>query len=89
MASVEKQLLGTETIVALRNKGITCRICGLSANDKEKEFLKAGADVFTIKPFPCEPRALTEELHRIVYSEESSPSDIDKEMTSSEASTDL
>jgi CheY-like chemotaxis protein len=42
MASVQKQLLGTEAVKALRAKGVTCRICGLSANDKAKEFLDAG-----------------------------------------------
>lgn len=68
MASVEKQLLGTETVVALRQKGIECRICGLSANDKETEFLEAGANAFTFKPFPCEPKSLTAELCRILYS---------------------
>jgi CheY-like chemotaxis protein len=67
MASVEKQLLGTETVKVLRNKGVDCRICGLSANDKESEFLEAGADVFTFKPFPCEARALTQELCRVLY----------------------
>jgi CheY-like chemotaxis protein len=68
MASVEKQLLGTEAIKAMRRKGISCRICGLSANDKEGEFLEAGADVFTFKPFPCESKALTQELCRVLYS---------------------
>jgi CheY-like chemotaxis protein len=68
MASVQKQLLGTEAVKALRAKGVTCRICGLSANDKGKEFLKAGADAFTYKPFPCAPRPLTNELCRILYS---------------------
>jgi CheY-like chemotaxis protein len=67
MASVEKQLLGTETVKVLRNKGVDCRICGLSANDKETEFLEAGADVFTFKPFPCEARALTQELCRVLF----------------------
>jgi CheY-like chemotaxis protein len=67
MASVEKQMLGTETVQALRNKGVTCRICGLSANDKEREFLQAGANVFTFKPFPCESRALTKELCRVLF----------------------
>jgi CheY-like chemotaxis protein len=71
MASVEKQLLGTETVAAMRNKGLKCRICGQSANDKEREFLEAGADAFTIKPFPCEARALTRELCRILYKESS------------------
>jgi CheY-like chemotaxis protein len=70
MASVEKQLLGTEAVEAMRARGIDSRICGLSANDKEREFLEAGANAFTIKPFPCEPRALTQELLRILYHEE-------------------
>eukprot|EP00977_Amphora_coffeiformis_P001528 scaffold296_cov102-Amphora_coffeaeformis.AAC.16 len=67
LASVEKQMLGTETVKALRLKGIDCRICGLSANDKEVEFLEAGADVFVFKPIPCDPIALTHELRRILY----------------------
>jgi CheY-like chemotaxis protein len=70
MASVEKQLLGTETVRELRKRGIKCRICGLSANDKEAEFLEAGPDVFTFKPFPCEAKALTQELIRVLYREE-------------------
>ena len=67
MASVEKQMLGTETVEALRAKGVDSRICGLSANDKEAEFLAAGADAFTFKPFPCEKGALSRELFRILY----------------------
>lgn len=67
MASVEKQMLGTETVELLRRKGIESRLCGLSANDKEKEFLEAGADCFTWKPFPCEPMALRIELARVLY----------------------
>lgn len=66
MASVEKQLLGTEAVAALRNKGITCRICGLSANDKQQEFFNAGADCFIYKPFPCDQRAMTNTLCRIL-----------------------
>jgi CheY-like chemotaxis protein len=69
MASVQKQMLGTEAVQALRAKGVACRICGLSANYKGKEFLEAGANAFTYKPFPCAPRALTNELCRILYSE--------------------
>jgi CheY-like chemotaxis protein len=49
MASVEKQLLGTEAVRELRKRGVDCRICGLSANDKEMEFLQAGADSFCFK----------------------------------------
>lgn len=67
MASVQKQLLGSETVAELRNRGVTCRICGLSANDKEAEFVEAGADVFTFKPFPCEKGALRQELLRVLY----------------------
>ncbi|KAG7354498.1 signal transduction histidine kinase [Nitzschia inconspicua] len=69
MASVEKQLLGTEAVRELRRRGVECRICGLSANDKELEFLQAGADCFSFKPFPCEPITLKQELCRILYSE--------------------
>lgn len=67
MASVEKQLLGTEAVAALRQKGVTCRICGLSANDKEIEFLDAGADCFAMKPFPCKKEPLMLELCRVLY----------------------
>jgi CheY-like chemotaxis protein len=66
MASYDKQLLGTETVTALRSMGVACRICGLSANDAEREFLAAGADAFMFKPFPCERRALLGELSRIL-----------------------
>jgi CheY-like chemotaxis protein len=77
MASVEKQLLGTETVVLMRHKGLKCRICGLSANDKEREFLESGADAFTFKPFPCEARALTVELCRILFQDGHSESEKD------------
>ena len=69
MASVEKQLLGTEAVVELRSNGFTNRICGLSANDKELEFLEAGADTFLFKPIPCDANQLRKTLHRILYSE--------------------
>lgn len=74
MASVEKQLLGTETVAALRQIGTNCIICGLSANDKETEFLAAGADAFVIKPFPCEKKALLQELAKVLASSSSSSS---------------
>lgn len=73
MASVTKQLLGTETVAALRTAGIKCRICGLSANDKAVEFLAAGADVFAFKPFQFERNALRKELCRILFSENKEP----------------
>jgi CheY-like chemotaxis protein len=62
MASVEKQLLGTETVVELRARGVKSRICGLSANDKDSEFIEAGADAFIMKPFPADRCVLTELL---------------------------
>lgn len=69
MASVEKQLLGTETVRELRSKGLKCRICGLSANDKELEFLEAGADAFLFKPIPCEANTLRKTLQKVLYKE--------------------
>lgn len=75
MASVEKQMLGTETVRALRLKGVECRICGLSANDKEAEFLEAGADIFVFKPIPCDSTALTQELQRILFQTSQSEAD--------------
>jgi signal transduction histidine kinase/CheY-like chemotaxis protein len=67
MASVEKQLLGTETARALRAKGVKSKICGLSANGIEKSFLESGADAFIMKPLPCKKEALCRELLRILY----------------------
>eukprot|EP00549_Striatella_unipunctata_P004942 CAMPEP_0118686328 /NCGR_PEP_ID=MMETSP0800-20121206/7749_1 /TAXON_ID=210618 ORGANISM="Striatella unipunctata, Strain CCMP2910" /NCGR_SAMPLE_ID=MMETSP0800 /ASSEMBLY_ACC=CAM_ASM_000638 /LENGTH=265 /DNA_ID=CAMNT_0006583355 /DNA_START=234 /DNA_END=1031 /DNA_ORIENTATION=- len=65
MASVQKQLLGSETVRAMRTKGIKSIICGLSANDCETIFYQAGADAFLFKPFPCEKETLRQELLRI------------------------
>jgi DNA-binding response OmpR family regulator len=62
MASIEKQLLGTETVRALRAKGVDCTICGLSANDKAEEFIEAGADAFMSKPFPCGKEELSKKI---------------------------
>ena len=67
MSSVEKQMLGTETVRVLRQHGVQARICGLSANDKEKEFLEAGANAFTLKPFPFKADAIKLELQRILF----------------------
>eukprot|EP00543_Licmophora_paradoxa_P002894 CAMPEP_0202449160 /NCGR_PEP_ID=MMETSP1360-20130828/7904_1 /ASSEMBLY_ACC=CAM_ASM_000848 /TAXON_ID=515479 /ORGANISM="Licmophora paradoxa, Strain CCMP2313" /LENGTH=471 /DNA_ID=CAMNT_0049066989 /DNA_START=92 /DNA_END=1507 /DNA_ORIENTATION=- len=66
MTSVEKQLLGTETVRAMRARGIRSIICGLSANDTEREFLEAGADAFMVKPFPCDKIGLKHELNRVL-----------------------
>ena len=65
-------MLGTETVAALRNNGVKCRICGLSANDKEEDFYEAGADAFMFKPFPCESEALRRALIRILYKDNAS-----------------
>ncbi|CAB9507949.1 respiration control sensor protein ArcB [Seminavis robusta] len=62
MSSVNKQLLGTETIQQLRSRGIRSVICGLSANDIRERFVKAGADDFILKPLPCKPDQLTKML---------------------------
>jgi hypothetical protein len=58
-ASVEKQLLGTETVYAMRSKGVKSIICGLSANDVEDQFLNSGANYFMYKPFPCKKVKIT------------------------------
>ncbi|CAJ1959835.1 unnamed protein product [Cylindrotheca closterium] len=65
MTSVEKQLLGSEVARKLRSLGVESLICGLSANDMEEAFISAGADAFMMKPFPCKPDALTQELLRV------------------------
>jgi response regulator of citrate/malate metabolism len=70
MTSTDKKLLGTETVQALRDKGVKSRICGLSANDVEKSFLQSGANHFLIKPFPCAKEPLIRELLRILYEDE-------------------
>ena len=66
MSSVERQLLGTETVSSLRSHGVTSCICGLSANDMEAQFKAAGADAFLMKPFPCDPDALKAEMRRVL-----------------------
>jgi len=68
MASTEKSLLGTETVRALRAKGVNSTICGLSANSLEESFVDAGADTFLLKPFPCDRDAMERELLRILMS---------------------
>ena len=66
MASVEKQLLGTETVHLMRSKGVQSIICGLSANDIEESFIKAGANDFNLKPLPCKPDQLKNLLLKLV-----------------------
>jgi CheY-like chemotaxis protein len=69
MASTEKQLLGTDTIRALRANGFKNRICGLSANDLEQSFISAGADCFILKPIPCDRSTLEVVLDGIMHSD--------------------
>jgi len=53
MSSTERQLLGTEAVRAMRSRGVTSVICGLSANDVEQDFLDAGADAFMVRFLGC------------------------------------
>lgn len=66
MASVDKQLLGTETARAMRTKGVKKKICGLSANDLRDSLINAGADDFILKPMPCKPADLKQVLLKIL-----------------------
>lgn len=86
MASVEKQLLGTETIQAMRAKGVTSIICGLSANDIEDQFKSAGANAFMSKPFPCKKEVLEVEFRRMLNSSHSN-SDQSESLRTAEQAT--
>ena len=66
MTSAEHGLKGTETVRALRAKGVSSILVGLSANDLEGAFLKAGADSFVMKPFPCKENELLDLFSRIL-----------------------
>mmetsp|Transcript_11948 Transcript_11948/g.34526 ORF Transcript_11948/g.34526 Transcript_11948/m.34526 type:complete len:1265 (-) Transcript_11948:28-3822(-) len=66
MSSTEKKLLGTETVTELRSKGVSTKICGLSANDVENEFMQSGADSFMLKPMPTNVDALKRELKELL-----------------------
>jgi len=69
MASVQKQLLGTETVRKIRANGFYKPIiCGLSANDVEDAFYHAGSDAFMFKPFPCKKDELEKELLKVMNS---------------------
>jgi len=54
--------MGTEVVKAMREKGVTAKICGLSANSLRDDFYKAGADSFLVKPFPSNNKILTGHL---------------------------
>lgn len=66
MASVERTLLGTETVRAMRAKGVTSVLCGLSANDMEAGFKENGANAFLTKPFPTKPEALKKAIKEVL-----------------------
>ena len=66
MASVDKQLTGTETTQTLRAKGVPSIICGLSANDIRDSFVNAGANHFILKPIPCRPDCLQKVLLQVL-----------------------
>lgn len=73
MASVDKQLLGTETAQAMRAKGVDSVLCGLSANNIRDAFVNAGADDFVLKPMPCKTEDLNHVLRRVLQSRSSWP----------------
>ena len=64
MVSAAKALTGTETILALRAKGVRSSIIGSSANDLSANHLEAGADLFVHKPIPTDKAHLAALLHR-------------------------
>ena len=59
-------MLGTETVRALRARGVTSVICGLSANNLEQPFLESGATAFLTKPFPCDKEKLKLALIKVL-----------------------
>ena len=83
MASVEKQLLGTETVQRMRARGVTARICGLSANDMQNAFLEAGANAFLLKPLPCKADSLLQALEYVWESDSDKDSSRVAEVTES------
>eukprot|EP00538_Stauroneis_constricta_P006123 CAMPEP_0119570798 /NCGR_PEP_ID=MMETSP1352-20130426/43792_1 /TAXON_ID=265584 /ORGANISM="Stauroneis constricta, Strain CCMP1120" /LENGTH=1721 /DNA_ID=CAMNT_0007620471 /DNA_START=89 /DNA_END=5254 /DNA_ORIENTATION=- len=70
MSTTEKKLLGTETVMELRKRGVRSKICGLSANDVEREFMEAGANAFICKPLSCNKEELKREVERILSLED-------------------
>ena len=72
MASVEKQLLGTEACQAMRSRGVKSIICGLSANNIRDAFINAGANNFQLKPIPCKPDDLRKVLINLLKEDVSS-----------------
>eukprot|EP00522_Entomoneis_paludosa_P014531 CAMPEP_0172439424 /NCGR_PEP_ID=MMETSP1065-20121228/421_1 /TAXON_ID=265537 /ORGANISM="Amphiprora paludosa, Strain CCMP125" /LENGTH=329 /DNA_ID=CAMNT_0013188105 /DNA_START=180 /DNA_END=1170 /DNA_ORIENTATION=- len=71
--SNEQKMLGTETVAEMRRRGVTCRLCGLSANSLELDFQKAGADAFLVKPFPSNKHVLINTLASIQKAAEEQP----------------
>jgi CheY-like chemotaxis protein len=75
MTSVQQNMTGTETTRALRSKGVTSIVCGLSANNLEGTFLDAGANAFCLKPFPCKNEELRVLLKDLLATNDSLQSD--------------
>ena len=76
MASVDVQLLGTETTQKLRSRGVVSTICGLSANDVRESFMQAGADDFVLKPLPAKPDLLRDALRDILQNADTSKANV-------------
>ena len=67
MSSVDKSLLGTETVALLRTHGVKSKICGLSANDIGDTFMESGADLFQLKPLPVKPDDLKNVMRQLLF----------------------
>lgn len=95
MAGPVKQMLGTETCVAMRAANVLggsqqpSIICGLSANDLEQGFLSSGATSFMMKPFPCAPNVLKKELNKLLdLGKQQQPNNLRDPELAIEANTD-
>jgi response regulator of citrate/malate metabolism len=67
MPSTGRPILGTEAVREMRAICVSCTICILSANDQAAEFMKAGADGFIMKPFPCNKDRLKKEMLHLLH----------------------
>ncbi|KAL7559966.1 hypothetical protein ACA910_022456 [Epithemia clementina (nom. ined.)] len=65
-APAKQDLTGTETIHIMRAQGVESRICGLSANDLENNFLESGANYFRLKPIPRDSEAMERWLAKLL-----------------------
>ena len=65
-SSVDRGMLGTDTVPKLRDLGAKCCICGLSSNWLKDEFQMVGANSFLLKPFPTNQYILIDTLAGII-----------------------